>query len=137
MFGGSVAQWKRKFKVECGAKSELAEAFEKEMRRARILIAEQEIKRSGARGKKSDKTWMSEAVSREEERIMLKMQQETAKQGWETGTLIHDAIIVQRKSIQNTAEKGELERAVEAALSGAMVERGWAVGSARAKVTKM
>ena len=29
MFGGSVAQWKRKFKVERGAKSELAEAFEK------------------------------------------------------------------------------------------------------------
>ena len=51
--------------------------------------------------------------------------------------MIHDEIIVQRKSIQNTAEKGELERAVEAALSGAMVERGWAVGSARAKVTKM
>ena len=56
MFGGSVAQWKRKFKVERGAKSELAEAFEKEMRRARILIAEREIKRSGTREKKSDKT---------------------------------------------------------------------------------
>ena len=137
MFGGSVAQWKRKFKVERGTKSELAEAFEKEMRRARILIAEREIKRSGSREKKSDKTWMSEAVSREEEGIMLRMQQETTKLGWETGTLIHDAIIVQRKSIQNTAEKKELERAVETALSEAMVERGWAIGSARAKVTKM
>ena len=80
---------------------------------------------------------MSEAVSRAEESIMLKLQQATGRLGWETGTLIHDAIIVQRKSIQNTAEKKELERAVETALSEAMVERGWAIGSARAKVTQM
>jgi len=137
MFGGSIAQWKRVWKVERETKSELAEAFEKEMRRARVLIAEQEIKRSGARQKKSDKTWMSEAVSREEERIMLKMQQATAKLGWETGTLIHDAIIVQRKSSEDPTEQKKLEQAVDTALCEAMEERGWTVGSARAKVTKM
>ena len=137
MFGGSIAQWKRVWKVEREAKSELAEAFEKEMRRARVLIAEQEIKRSGARQKKSDKTWMSEAVSREEERIMLKMQQATARLGWETGTLIHDAIIVQRMSNEDPTEQRKLEQAVDTALCEAMEERGWTVGSARAKVTKM
>ena len=80
---------------------------------------------------------MSEAVSREEERIMLKMQQATAKLGWETGTLIHDAIIVQRKSSEDPTEQKKLEQAVDTALCEAMEERGWTVGSARAKVTKM
>ncbi len=68
---------------------------------------------------------------------MLKMQQATAKLGWETGTLIHDAIIVQRKSSEDPTEQKKLEQAVDTALCEAMEERGWAVGSARAKVTKM
>ena len=107
------------------------------MRRARVLIAEQEIKRNGVRKRKSDKTCMSEAVSQEEERIMSKLQQATAKLGWEIGTLIHDEIIVQRQSREDPTEKGKLERAVETALSEEMAERGWAIGSARAKVTKL
>ena len=80
---------------------------------------------------------MAEAVSREEERIMLKIQQHVEKQGWKTGTLIHDAIIVQKKSEHDPAEQGRLEQAVEAALSEAMDERGWTRGAARAKVAKL
>ena len=137
MFGGSIPKWKRKWRVQAEAKSEIAEAFDKEMRRARVLIAEEELKRSGAREKRSDTTLMSEAVSREEERIMLEIQQAVGKLGWETGTLIHDAIIVRRKSNQDPTEKAKLEKAVEAALLEAMEERGWAQGSARAKVTEM
>ena len=137
MFGGSIAKWKRVWKVAKEAQSPIAEAFEKEMRRARVLIAEQELKRSGARAKKSDETLMSEAVSRAEESIMLKLQQATGRLGWETGTLIHDAIIVQRKSNQDPTEQRALEQAVETALFEEMAERGWARGAARAKVTKM
>ena len=137
MFGGSISKWKRVWKVESSAKSEVAEAFEKEMRRARILIAEQEIKNSGGREKRSDKTLTHEAVGREEEKLMLKIQQATSKLGWETGTLIHDAIIVQRKSNQDPTEQRALEPAVETALFEEMAERGWARGAARAKVTKM
>ena len=137
MFGGSISRWKQSWKVSSTAKSEIAEEFEKEMRRARILIAEQELKRCGARERKSDKTLMAEAVSREEERIMLKIQQHVEKQGWKTGTLIHDAIIVQKKSEHDPAEQGRLEQAVEAALSEAMDERGWTRGAARAKVAKL
>ena len=137
MFGGSISKWKRVWKVDSSAKSEVAEAFEKEMRRARILIAEQEIKNSGAREKRSDKTLTHEAVGREEERLMLKIQQAAGKMGWETGTLIHDAIIVQRKDEQDPTEQRKLEQVVEMALFEAMEERGWARGSARAKVTKM
>ena len=72
-----------------------------------------------------------------EEAIMLKIQQAVGKLGWETGTLIHDAIIVQRKSNQDSTEQRKLEEAVEAALFAEMAERGWARGAARAKVTKM
>ena len=113
------------------------EAFENEMRGARVLIAEHELKRSGARARKSDGTLMSEAVSRAEEAIMLKIQQATGELGWETGTLIHDAVIVQRKSNQDPTEQRKLEQAVEKALFEEMAERGWARGAARAKVTKM
>ena len=59
------------------------------------------------------------------------------KQGWKTGTLIHDAIIVQKKSEQDPAEQRRLEQAVEAALSEDMDERGWARGAARAKVARL
>ena len=51
--------------------------------------------------------------------------------------MIHDAIIVQRKSNQDPTEQRKLEEAVEAALFEEMAERGWARGAARAKVTKM
>ena len=117
--------------------SPIAEAFEREMRRARVLIAEQELKRNGTRARKADETLMSEAVSRAEEGIMLKLQQAAGKLGWETGTLIHDAIYVQRKSSQDPTEQSKLERAVETALFEEMEERGWARGAARAKVTLM
>ena len=68
---------------------------------------------------------------------MLKIQHAVSKLGWETGTLIHDAIIVQRKSNQDPTEQRTLEQVVETALFGEMAERGWARGAARAKVTKM
>ena len=51
--------------------------------------------------------------------------------------MIHDAIVVQKKSEQDQAEQRRLELTVEAALSDAMDERGWARGSARAKVAKL
>ena len=125
------------FKVEREAQSPIAEAFEREMRRARVLIAEQELKRLGARAKKSSGTLMSEAMSSAEEGIMLKIQQATGKLGWETGPLIHDAIYVQRKSSQDPTEQRKLERAVETALFEEMEECGWTRGAARAKVTLM
>ena len=51
--------------------------------------------------------------------------------------MIHDAIIVQRKDEQDPTEQRKLEQVVEMALFEAMEERGWARGSARAKVTKI
>ena len=137
MFGGSISKWKQSHKVESSWKSETAEEFEKEMKMARVLIAEQELKREKARGRKSDRTLLSEAVGREEEAIMLKIQRAVSELGWETGTLIHDEIIVQRKDEQDSTEQRKVEQAVEAALFEAMEERGWARRSARAKVTQM
>ena len=75
MFGRSIAKWKRTEKIQSAAKSEATEQFEAEMKKARVLIAEKEIRRCKTREGKSDKTLMAEAVTREEERIMLKIQQ--------------------------------------------------------------
>ena len=49
LFGGSLAQWKRQEGVADTARSECAEAFEKEMKRARVLVAEAE--RNGRAGR--------------------------------------------------------------------------------------
>ena len=77
-------------------------------------------------------------MSREEERIMLKIQRSLEKLGWEIGTLIHDAIIVQKQGQEpESVEQRKLSEAVETALTEAMEERGWRRGTARAKVAKM
>ena len=138
MFGRSVAKWKKVEKIQSTAKSNIAEKFETEMKKAAVLIAEKELKRCRAREGKSDKTLMAEAVTREEERIMLKIQQTVDKLGWKTGTLIHDAIIVQKQGQEpEPAEQAKLSKAVEEALTEAMEERGWMKGTARAKVARM
>ena len=47
------------------------------------------------------------------------------KLGWQTGTLIHDAIIVQKQGQEpESAEQAKLSKAVETALTEAMEERG-------------
>ena len=51
--------------------------------------------------------------------------------------MIHDEIIVKRKSNEDPTEQRKLEEVVEKALFEEMAERGWARGAARAKVTKM
>ena len=138
MFGRTVAKWKRVEKIQSTAKSNIAEKFEMEMKKARVLIAETELGRCKAREGKSDKTLMAEAVTREEERIMLKIQRSVEKLGWKAGTLIHDAIIVQKQGQEpESAEQAKLSKAVETALAEAMEERGWKQGTARAKVTRM
>ena len=91
------------------------------MKRARVLIAEKELKKCRATSGKSDKTLMAEAVSREEEKIMLRIQQRLEKLGWKTGTLIHDAIIVQKQGQEpESAEQIKLGEAVETALTEAI-----------------
>ena len=138
MFGRSVAKWKKVEKIQSTAQSSIAEQFENEMEKARVLIAEQELKKCRVRDGKSDKTLMAEAVSREEEKIMLKMQQSLEELGWKTGTLIHDAIVVQKQGHElKSVEQKKLSEAVEAALTNATDERGWRRGRARAKVAKM
>ena len=111
-FGGSIAQWKRVWKVKRGTKSDLAETVEKEMGRARVLIAEQEIKRNGVRERKSNKTWMSEALSREEERIMREMQQATEK-----FDPLGDWNFDPRRDHRSEAEQGGPDREKEASAS--------------------
>ena len=138
MFGRSIAKWMKVEKIRDTAKSSIAEKFEKEMKKARVLIAEEELKKSRGRDGKSDKTLMAEAVSREEEFIMLKIQRSLEKLGWKTGTLIHDAITVQKQGQEiESAEHAKLSKAVETTLAEAMEERGWRQGTARAKVTRM
>ena len=137
LFGGSLAKWKREEGIPETAYSEIVERFEKEMKRARVLIAETEKRRGQVRTRK-DATLVSNAVGRTEEQITRKLTAELEKQGWHTGTLIHDAIIIERKDEKTDShrEKAEITRIVQETLEEEMNARGWGAGLARAKVTK-
>lgn len=137
LFGGSLAKWKREKNVDDTARSEIAERFEKETKRARVLIAEAE-KRRGRHNTRKDSTLVSRAVGRVEEQITKRLATELEKNGWHVGTLIHDAIIIERKdrNVDAHKEKAEITRIVHEALEQEMCERGWGAGLARAKVTK-
>ena len=87
MFGRSIAKWKRVEKIQATAKSGLAEEFEKEMKRARVLIAEKELKKCRATSGKSDKTLMAEAVSREEEKNHAQDAAKVGEAGMENGNV--------------------------------------------------
>ena len=125
IFGGGIAKWKKDFGIEAQARSEDAEKFEKQMNRARVLIAADERRNGGAKGAK-DKTLVSRAVGRVEERLMAKMSEVLAGEGWKTGSLIHDAIIIGKEGDQRRPkeQQEELEQIVRTVLRGAMEERG-------------
>ena len=86
-FGGGIARWKKEFKVEAQARSEEAERDEKQMQRARVLIAAWERSRGAAKETK-DKTLASKAVGRAEEALMRRLSDELEAAGWKTGSLI-------------------------------------------------
>jgi len=133
LFGGSIAAWKERNGVSMAARSEGMERIQKEVKRARVLVAEREKKRSpGARGMK-DCALLSRAVGREEEWVMQRVQARVEREGWRVGTMIHDAIIVTRH--KGGDDKAKLVATVQAALEEATAERGWATGLIRAKVT--
>ena len=104
-------------------RSPTAEQFEKEVRRAKIAIVEDEIREQGGRKGAKDATLLSRAVGRAEERGVSRMRGRLAEAGWPTGTLIHDAVVVGKDGRER--EFLRLSEEVERALAAAEEERGW------------
>ena len=136
-FGGGIARWKSDFNVGAQARSEDAERFEKQMQRARVVVAARERSRGAARETK-DKTLVSKAVGRAEEAWIRRLSEKLEAAGWRTGSLIRDAIIVSKENEQRKTKehKMEIERIVRTVLDEEVEKRGWGRGLIRAKVTK-
>ena len=79
-------KWKKDFKIEAQARSEDAEKYEKQMQRARAVVAARERSRGAARETK-DKTLVSKAVGRAEEALIRRLSEELEAAGWKTGSL--------------------------------------------------
>ena len=118
-------------------RSEDAERFEKQMQRARVLVAARERRRGGSKEAK-DKTLVAQAVGREEEKIMERISRDLEEKGWKTGSLIHDAIIISKENEKRKIreQQAEIEQIVRTALDEETRERGWGRGLIRAKISK-
>ena len=88
----------------------------------------------GRAERSEDTTVLAHAVARAEVGIMTQLRKRVADAGWHAGTLIHDAIIVEKDG--QAREFRRLSAEVEDALAAAAEERGWRRGLLRAKVTE-
>ena len=48
---------------------------------------------------------MAKAVEKEEERLMSSLRARMEERGWRVGSLIHDAIVVERRGLRDEAEE--------------------------------
>ena len=100
-----------------------------------VIVDEETRVRGGRRGAK-DTTVLAHAVAKAEVGIMAQLRKRMADAGWHTGTLIHDAIILEKDG--QAREFRRLRAEVDDALAAAAAEeeRGWRRGLLRAKVTE-
>ena len=105
MFGGSIDVWKRARGVSKERRSGLMERFAWEMARARVLVAEARRSSNPGGHYLKDSTEMAKAVEKEEERLMSSLRARMEERGWRVGSLIHDAIVVERRGLRDEAEE--------------------------------
>ena len=98
LFGMKLLKWKRSEGIPDSTRSASLERLEKEIKAARVLITDDEV-RSG-KAKSSDKSTriLSRAVERVEEQLMSNLSSFLKGRGWETSSLIHDEIVIQRST---------------------------------------
>ena len=139
MFGQNMAKWRRSVGIQDGMRSAPLERLEKEIKQARTLVHDDEIK--AGKAKMSDKPLrvLSRAVERVEEEIMTTLSAHLNEQGWVTTSLIHDEIII-RNSILFLNPEDEiraLERASKLSLRTFEDARGWPPGTLRISTEKL
>jgi hypothetical protein len=131
MFGGTVRSWARRWHVDeakaCESRNRsegarLAFGFASEVRKASSAILEGE-KRHGEK----PATTLQRRLSRMEEEVMGVAKRAVEARGFAVGTLIHDALIVNKKGSEGDgdAERSEIAMAVECAIQGYVNELGW------------
>ena len=131
MFGMNSNTWRRRNGIADNARSPLLDRLEKEIKAARVLITDDEVKEGRAKYTDKPTRILSRAVERVEVELMTKLRLFLQEQGWETTSLIHDEITIQRsaKFSNHNEELQSLTRNVKLSLRDFESTHGWPPGS--------
>ena len=90
LFGMSLLKWKRSEDIPDSTRSVSLERLEKEIKAARVLIIDDEVRAGKAKSSDKSTRILSRAVERVEEELMSSLSSFLKGRGWDTSSLIHD-----------------------------------------------
>ena len=96
LFGMDLKNWRRKQGIKENIRSPKLENLEREIKEARTIIVREEIREGRSQREGKATTTLSRAVERTEAEIMKQLSDQLSREDWETTTLIHDEIIIDR-----------------------------------------
>ena len=139
LFGKNSKDWRRSEGIPDSIRSAKLERLEKEIKHARVLIVEDEVRNGRAsQGDKPTKI-LSRAVERIEEELMAMIISHLGGQGWSTTSLIHDEITIQHsvKFLNQNEELQFLTTAAKLSLRNFEDFRGWPSGSLQIDIQRL
>ena len=139
MFGMNSSNWRRREKIPNTCRSSRFERLEGEIKAARTLITDDEIKNMRADLKDKPSRTLSRAVERAEIWITSALSARLQEYGWITTTLIHDEIIICNSSrfLNLNDEMQTLDQVSKLSLRTFEDSRGWPPGTLQLKIQRI
>ena len=125
LFGRSLEKWRRERPQVAGPTPPRLTRLCGELARARVLLTEGHRKKG-----ESQLTALSRIVQSVEQEIMSRIEAALCSRGYEIGTLVHDAIILQRADggRSNNEDKSNISAIASATLAELSAANGWSFG---------
>ena len=139
LFGMKYSKWRRSAQVDDGKRSIHFERLEKEVMKARTLIADMEVREGRASASMKDTKILSKTVEKIEEEITGFLSCRLAESGWRTSTLIHDELII-KPSQCFTNHSDELTMLTHGSTTALRIfeeSRGWPPGTLAMKISSL
>ena len=139
MFGMDGAKWRRRENIPGIYRSPPIERLEKEIKAARVLITDDEIKHGRANEIDKPARILSRAVERAEVAIISALSAHLHEHGWITTTLIHDEIVIRHSNrfLNQNDEVQNLDRISKMNLRSFEDLRGWPPGTLQLKIQRL
>ena len=139
LFGMSLCKWKRSTNIPDSTRSPALDRLEKEIKAARVLIIDDEIKNGKAGNVDKPTRTLSRAIERIEEELMAGVISYLQDHGWVTSSLIHDEIIIQHsaKFLTPNDELQSLTSNAKLSLRKFEDSRGWPPGSLQIEIQRL
>ena len=139
MFGMDSSKWRRRENIPGVYRSPALERLEKEIKAARALITDEEIRFGKAAMTDKPARILSRAVERVEEGIMSALSAHLREYGWITSTLIHDELVIRHSNrfLNQNDEMQNLDRISKMNLRSFEDSRGWPPGTLQLKIQRL